>query len=76
MTAAPVPGQPSRGAAPRTPRMHYVSGAPFDPYSVERMSPEQERYFLASQWRMMWWKLKRHRLAVISGAITARSAGF
>ena len=48
---------------------HYVSDAPFDPYAVERMSPEQERYFLASQWRMMWWKLRRHRLAVLSGLI-------
>ena len=47
---------------------HYVSTAPFDPYAVEHMSPEQERYYMASQWRMMWWKLKRHRLAVLSGA--------
>jgi peptide/nickel transport system permease protein len=48
---------------------HFVSDAPFDPYAVERMSPDQERYFLASQWRMMWWKLRRHRLAVVSGVI-------
>jgi peptide/nickel transport system permease protein len=50
---------------------HYASPAPFDPYSVEAMTPEQERYFMASQWRMMWWKLRRHRLAVISGAVLA-----
>lgn len=56
-------------AAPGEKLPHFVSDAPFDPYSVERMTPEQERYFLASQWKMMWWKLKRHRLAVISGAI-------
>ncbi len=48
---------------------HYVAPEPFDPYSVEAMTPEQERYYLASQWRMMWWKLRRHRLAVISGAV-------
>jgi peptide/nickel transport system permease protein len=48
---------------------HYVAPEPFDPYSVEKMTPEQERYYLASQWRMMWWKLRRHRLAVISGAV-------
>jgi peptide/nickel transport system permease protein len=54
--------------APREPLAHRVSTAPFDPYSVERMSAEQEHYFLASQWRMMWWKFRRHRLAVISGA--------
>jgi peptide/nickel transport system permease protein len=50
---------------------HYVSTAPFDPYAVEHMSPEQERYYMASQWRMMWWKLKRHRLAVVSGVVLA-----
>ncbi|MCC7045114.1 MAG: ABC transporter permease, partial [Alphaproteobacteria bacterium] len=33
------------------------------------MTAEQERYYLASQWKMMWWKLKRHRLAVVSGVI-------
>jgi len=48
---------------------HYVSPAPFDPYSVEAMTPAQERYFMASQWRMTWWKLRRHHLAVISGVL-------
>lgn len=66
MTATGLSGGPGK---PRAPMQHYVSTAPFDPYSVERMSAEQERYYLASQWRMMWWKLKRHRLAVVSGAI-------
>ncbi len=47
---------------------HYASPEPFDPYSIEAMTPAQERFYLASQWRMMWWKLKRHRIAVISGA--------
>jgi peptide/nickel transport system permease protein len=50
---------------------HYVSQAPFDPYSIEALSPEQERYYMASQWTMMWWRLKRHRLAVVSGLILA-----
>lgn len=53
----------------RGPIPHRVSTAPFDPYSVEQMSPEQERYYMASQWRMMWWKFLRHRLAVVSGAV-------
>lgn len=48
---------------------HYVSSDPFDPYSVEKLSPEQERYYLASQWQLMWWKLKRHKIAVYSGAL-------
>ncbi len=48
---------------------HFVSNEPFDPYSIEALSPEQERYYLASQWRMMWWRLRRHRLAVFSGIV-------
>jgi peptide/nickel transport system permease protein len=48
---------------------HYISDAPFDPYSVERMTPAQERFYMASEWRMVWWKLRRHRVAVLSGAI-------
>ncbi len=48
---------------------HLVSTAPFDPMSVERLTPEQERFYLASQWRMMWWRFRRHRLAVVAGAV-------
>lgn len=48
---------------------HWVSDAPFDPYSIERLSEEQERFFMASQWKMVWWRLRRHKLAVVSGAI-------
>lgn len=47
----------------------YVDPAPFDPYDVERLTPEQERFYTASQWRLMWWKFTRHRLAVVSGAV-------
>ena len=51
------------------PLEHYVSQEPFDPYSVEKLTPEQERYYMASQWTMMWWKFKRHKIAVASGII-------
>ena len=27
---------------------------------------EEEKLYLASQWRLMWWKFSRHRLAVVS----------
>ena len=46
---------------------HFVSDAPFDPYSTDALTPEQARFYMASQWQMMWWKLKRHRIAVIAG---------
>ncbi len=48
---------------------HMVSTAPFDPMSVEQLSPAQEKFYLASQWQMMWWRFRRHRVAVISGAV-------
>ena len=48
---------------------HFVSKEPFEPYSVEKLTPEQERFYRASQWRIMWWKFKRHRIAVIAAAI-------
>lgn len=48
---------------------HFVSEAPFDPMTVEAMSPEQERFFMASQWTLMWYKLRRHRLVVGAGII-------
>ncbi|MEM7207288.1 MAG: ABC transporter permease [Pseudomonadota bacterium] len=54
---------------------HFVSEAEFNPHSIEALTPEQERYFLASQWTLMWWKLKRHKLAVICGVILALNYG-
>jgi peptide/nickel transport system permease protein len=59
----------SEGAAAIDRLPHYASPEPFDPYSTETMTASQERYYMASQWRMMWWKLKRHRIAVLSGFI-------
>ena len=48
---------------------HYVSQAPFNPMEVEELTPEQEKFYLASQWKMMWWRLRRHKLAVWAGII-------
>jgi peptide/nickel transport system permease protein len=48
---------------------HYVNPAPFDPYSVETISPEQEKFYRASSLQMMWWKFRRHKVAVWSGII-------
>ncbi len=50
---------------------HFVSDDPFEPAAETEMSPEMQRYYMASQWTMMWWKLKRHRLAVISAVVLA-----
>lgn len=48
---------------------HYVSPEPFEPFAAEKLTPEQERFYRASQWQIMWWKFKRHRIAVIAAAI-------
>ena len=58
-----MPREPSSAVA------HYVSQAPFDPFAAETLTPEQERFYMASQWRLMWFKLRRHRLAVGAGLI-------
>ena len=56
---------------PGAPLPHYVSKAPFDPQSVEEMTADQSRIYLASQWRLMWWKFRKHRLALYSGIFLA-----
>ena len=48
---------------------HFVSQEPFNPMKVDELTPEQEKFYMASQWKMMWWRLRKHRLAVWSGAI-------
>lgn len=52
-----------------TARTHYVNPAPFNPVEDEVLTPEQERYYQASQWRIMWWKFKSHKLALWSGIV-------
>jgi peptide/nickel transport system permease protein len=60
---------PARAVSAAEPLPHFVSRAPFDPYSIERMTPAQERFYSASQWRMMWWKFRRHRVALAAGFV-------
>ena len=47
----------------------FVPPEPFEPLATETLTPEQERVDRASQWKMMWWKFRRHRVAVFSAAI-------
>ena len=58
---------PAQGSEPD----HFVSTDPWDPGSAAQLSPEQERFYLASQWKLMWWKFKRHKVAVASAIILA-----
>ena len=50
---------------------HYVSREPWDPYATETLTTEQERFYRASQWQIMWWKFRRHRIAVAAGIVLA-----
>ena len=71
ISAGPAAPERARAAGGRFGELatHYVSPAPFDPYSVDVMTPAQERFYRASPTRLMWWRLRRHRVAVASGAL-------
>ncbi len=48
---------------------HFVSPDAFDPGEAEALSPEQMRYYTAGQWRLMWWRFRRHRVALAAGIV-------
>ena len=50
---------------------HYVSREPWDPYATETLTADQERFYRASQWQIMWWKFRRHRIAVAAAIVLA-----
>ncbi len=29
----------------------------------------EERIYIASQWQLMWWRLRKHRLAMVAGGV-------
>jgi peptide/nickel transport system permease protein len=51
---------------PRPRSEHYVNQEQWDPYVAERLTADQERYYMAGQWKLMWWRFRRHRPAVVS----------
>jgi peptide/nickel transport system permease protein len=61
----PPPDAPKRRAE------HYVNREPWDPYVAERLTAEQENFYMAGQWKLMWWRFRRHRPAVVSMAFLA-----
>ncbi len=36
---------------------------------VETLTAAEERFFVASQWQLMWWKYKKHKLAIAASVI-------
>ncbi|MFI4999411.1 MAG: ABC transporter permease [Reyranellales bacterium] len=55
-----------RTSGERSTTPHYVNKEPWDPYVSERLTSEQEKYYMAGQWKLMWWRFRRHRPAVVS----------
>jgi peptide/nickel transport system permease protein len=61
--------RPPAGRPTATP--HVVSHEPWDPYVADKLTADQEKYYMAGQWKLMWWRFRRHRPAVISAAFLA-----
>jgi peptide/nickel transport system permease protein len=57
--------------APQRRAPHFVNREPWDPYVSERLTAEQERYYMAGQWKLMWWRFRRHKPAVVSAVFLA-----
>ena len=48
---------------------HYVDTSPFDAGATEPLGAENEQFYRASSWRLMWWKFQRHKVAVASAVL-------
>ena len=72
MSGVPMPqnGQPPVPAGDEE-LGHWVSNEPFDATYQPALSPAQQRYYSAPQWKLIWWKFRRHRLAVVSAGLLA-----
>lgn len=45
---------------------HYVSEAPFNPDSDDVLSETGNRFHMASQRKIIWWRFKRHKMALLA----------
>lgn len=52
---------------PGEPLPHYVSTAPFDPNLVEPTTSGAAAFNKASQFKLMWWQFRQHKVALYSG---------
>ncbi|EIM25560.1 ABC transporter permease [Microvirga lotononidis] len=48
---------------------HYVDPAPFDPGKTEPVGAESESFYRASSWQLMWWKFRRHKVALAAAFV-------
>ncbi len=71
MAVEPRQPQETAGAQPVGNSEHWVDPEPWHVHREQPLTPEQERYYTASQWRLMWWRFKRHKVALASMWILA-----
>ncbi|MES2435995.1 MAG: ABC transporter permease [Pseudomonadota bacterium] len=62
-----VPNQTNSLPAPGAHMTHYVSDAAFDPYEAENAASAKSKFAEASQLQLMWWKFRRHKVALYCG---------
>jgi peptide/nickel transport system permease protein len=43
--------------------------APVAPVEEETMKEEEAKVMVASQWQLIWWKFRRHKLAMVAGIV-------
>ena len=36
---------------------------------LEQENREEEAYYVASQWKLIWWKFRKHKLSMASGVV-------
>jgi peptide/nickel transport system permease protein len=46
-----------------------TTAPPSPPVVTAAAAAADERIFVASQWQLMWWRFRKHRLAMVSGVI-------
>lgn len=46
---------------------HYVSRKPFNANIKKTITEEEKRFFMASQWQLIWWQFRRHKIAAMAG---------
>src|SRR5258708_38918175 len=63
--------EPKRPNPPRARTEHYVNKEQWDPYVAARLTADQEKYYMAGQWKLMWWRFRRHRPSVVSAIFLA-----
>ncbi|MBB4041475.1 peptide/nickel transport system permease protein [Microvirga flocculans] len=52
-----------------TSKRHYVDPAPFDPGKTEPVGAGSESFYRASSWQLMWWKFRRHKVALAAAFV-------